>query len=132
MIDTRKGAVRLDSRGAGGKLDSGVFSDGLFKVTQTRGAKPVTELTLVEPLACPKAKRANAAAPRRRSGGCGATRRATSARAAATAAPSTPGTKWMVEDRCDGTLFRVERGTILVTQERLAQDACASGPAAST
>ena len=35
VIDTRKGAVRLESRGAGGKLESGVFSDGLFKVTQT-------------------------------------------------------------------------------------------------
>ncbi len=44
VIDTRKGAVRMESRGAGGKIDSGVFSEGLFKVTQTGGAKPVTEL----------------------------------------------------------------------------------------
>ena len=54
VIDTRKGAVRLESRGAGGKIDSGVFSEGLFKVTQTGGAKPVTELALVEPLVLPE------------------------------------------------------------------------------
>ena len=38
----------------------------------------------------------------------------------------------MVEDRCDGTLFKVERGTILVKQERRAARPSASAPAATT
>ena len=37
--------------GAGGKVETADFYDGIFKVTQTTGAKPVTVLTLVETLA---------------------------------------------------------------------------------
>ncbi len=116
VIDTRKGAVRLESRGAGGKLDSGVFSEGLFKVTQTGGTKPITELALVEPLSCPKAKRANAAAAKKKKRRLWGDAKGNFRTRGRYGSAVNTGTKWMVEDRCDRTLFKVERGTILVSK----------------
>ena len=117
VIDTRQGAVRLDSRGAHGKLETGVFSEGLFRVTQTTGKRPITELKLVEKLSCPKAKRAQAARKRKRKRRrhlWGDAKGDYRTRGQYGSAVNT-GTKWLVEDRCDGTLFRVVRGVIVVT-----------------
>ena len=133
VIDTRKGAVRLDSRGAGGKLESGVFSDGLFKVTQTHGRQAGDRARRSSSRST--ARRPSAAtAPRerrRRSAGCGATRRATSAPAAATGARSTPGrsgwSRTAATARCSGRARDDPR-----PQERRAARRCASGPASST
>jgi hypothetical protein len=115
VIDTRKGAVRLTSEGAGGALETGVFSEGLFKVTQSRGRRPVTELRLVERLAaCPKRGKANAAARRKKKrrlwGDADGSYRTRGRYGNAI----NDGTRWLSEDRCDGTFFRVARGTILV------------------
>ena len=61
VVDTRRGTVRLFSTGAGGKIQSALFFDGLFRVTQTKGAKPLTDLKLVEKLArCPQARQEGA------------------------------------------------------------------------
>ena len=38
------------------------FYDGIFRLTQTRGATPLTTLTLVEKLSCPRGGKASAAA----------------------------------------------------------------------
>jgi hypothetical protein len=116
VIDTRAGAVRLDTRGAHGKIETGVFSDGLFRVTQTSGKRPVTQLALVETLSCPKAKRAQSARKRkhRRRRLWGDAKGDYRTRGQYGSAVNT-GTKWMTEDRCDGTLFRVARGVIKVT-----------------
>jgi hypothetical protein len=116
VIDTRKGAVRLESTGAGGKLEGGVFSEGLFKVTQTKGAKPITELALVEPLSCPKGKRANAAAAKKKKRRLWGDAKGNFRTRGRYGSAVNTGTKWMVEDRCDRTLFKVERGTILASK----------------
>ncbi len=115
VVDTRQGAVRLVARGAGGRIESGVFSEGLFRVTQTTGRRPVTDLRLVEKLSCPKGKRADAARRRKKRkrrlwGDASGTYRTRGLYGSAV----NTGTKWMTEDRCDGTLFRVQRGTIRV------------------
>jgi hypothetical protein len=116
VVDTRAGAVRL-SVSAGGKLESGVFSDGLFRVTQSTGRHPVTELRLVEKLDCPRAKGARAATHRRKKRKrslWGDAKGSFRTRGQYGSAVNT-GTKWLTEDRCDGTLFRVARGVIRVT-----------------
>ena len=115
VVDTRRGTVRLFSTGAGGKIQSALFFDGLFRVTQTRGAKPLTDLKLVEKLArCPKAgKKARSSAKRkkRRLWGDGRGSFRTSGRRSAA---TVSGTKWLVQDDCKGTLTRVARGKVRV------------------
>ena len=78
-VDVTKGRVALVA--AGGAQAS--FYAGVFKIGQTKGAKPLTTLTLVGKLSCAKASRRRRRA--RRSGACGATARAASARRASTA-----------------------------------------------
>ncbi len=58
----------------GGKTQSAEFFDGVFKITQTKGKKPIAELRLVGKLenCSKKFKRASTSARRRRGGGCGA------------------------------------------------------------
>jgi hypothetical protein len=114
-IDARKGRVNLVSTGPGGVTQLAWFYDGIFKIGQTRGAKPVTDLALAEPLAkCPKARKASAAAKKKKTRklwgeGKGAFR--TSGRHSSA---TVRGTKWLVTDRCDGTLTRVTQGSVLV------------------
>ena len=132
VVDTRKGAVRLESRGAGGRLSTGVFYDGVFKITQTLGKRPVTVLSLVEKLDCPKGGKANAAGRKKKKrkrrlwGDAKGDYRTRGRHGSAV----NSGTKWMVEDHCDSTLFRVDRGTYPRHQDRLAQER--QGPATST
>jgi hypothetical protein len=118
-VDTRHGVVELTSTGAGGTTQSAKFFDGLFKVTQTKGAKPVTDLKLTEALApCPKkgAKKSGALAARKRAkkrslwGDGHGVFRTRGRRSAATVS----GTKWFVQDSCAGTLTRVARGVVAV------------------
>jgi hypothetical protein len=117
-IDARKGRVNLVSTtGSGGQTQLAWFYDGVFKVGQTRGAKPVTDLALAEALAkCPKAKggKAGAAAKKKKTRklwgeGKGAFR--TSGRYSSA---TVRGTKWLVTDRCDGTVTSVTQGSVLV------------------
>ncbi len=63
-VDARKGKINLVSAAdKSGKTQTGYFYDGIFKIGQTKGSKPVTTLTLVEELAkCPKAGKASASA----------------------------------------------------------------------
>lgn len=125
-VDAKKGRVNLVSTtGTGEEKQLAWFYDGIFKVGQTRGAKPVTELKLAEPLAkCPKPKRgrkASAAAQKktkkakkpktRKLWGEGKGSFRTSGRHSSA---TVRGTKWVVTDRCDGTLTRVKQGSVLV------------------
>jgi hypothetical protein len=118
IIDTRKGTVTLSSALPGGAVQRGIFHGGLSEVRQPRDAGGLTELVL------------RGAAP---------TCAGTAARAATTNSPPTPrrrlwgsdthgkfrtrggqgvatvrGTSWYVEDRCDGTLTRVSKGSVSV------------------
>jgi hypothetical protein len=115
VVDTRKGTVRLTGEGAGGNIETGVFSHGLFRVTQTKGKRPVTDLKLVEKLArCPKRGKAAAAAKRKRKRRLWGDANGTYRTRGRYGNAINNGTKWLIEDRCDGTLFRVARGSIRV------------------
>ena len=62
IVDTLKGRVTLVA--AGGQTAD--FYGGIFKIGQGKGAKPLTTLTLVEKLSCPKAGKAIAAAKKKK------------------------------------------------------------------
>ncbi|HEX5617052.1 MAG TPA: choice-of-anchor Q domain-containing protein [Solirubrobacteraceae bacterium] len=109
IVDARKGHVTLIAAG-GGEAE---FYGGIFKVGQTKGAKPLTTLSLTEKLACPKGKASTAAKKKRkrRLWGDGKGRFRTKGKHSAA---TVVGTKWLVEDRCTSTLTRVVRGKVRV------------------
>ena len=45
-VDATKGRVRLTSAAGGGKTQTADFYKGQFKITQTKGKKPITQLEL--------------------------------------------------------------------------------------
>ena len=98
MVDTTKGRVTIVA--AGGQ--SADFYDGIFRLSQSEGAKPLTTLTLVEALSCPKAGKAVAAAKKkkRRLWGDGSGKFRTKGKHSAA---TVVGTRWLVEDRCTST-----------------------------
>ena len=110
-MDTRKGTVEIKAAGEGGTAK---FFDGIFKISQTKGKRPLTTLTLTEALSCPKGKKASASRRRRSRASCGATGRARSGRAGKYSAATVRGTKWLVTDRCDSTTTKVTQGSVTV------------------
>ncbi len=118
IVDTRKGRIGLiaaaDSKGHEKAAD---FYDGLFKLTQTKGKRPITVLTLVEKLTGCKAKGKASIAKKkkkvkkRRLWGNGKGRFQTKGKHSAA---TVVGTKWLVEDRCASTLTKVARGKVKV------------------
>jgi len=108
-IDTLKGRVTLVAAGD----QTATFYEGVFKLGQKKGAKPLTTLTLVEKLRC-GGSRASAAAKRktkRRLWGDGAGKFQTKGKHSAA---TVVGTIWLVEDRCDSTLTKVKKGRVSV------------------
>jgi hypothetical protein len=110
-VDTRKGRVTLTSAAdRSGGTQSADFYDGIFKIGQTKGAKPVTELTLTEKLSCPRG-RASAAAGKKKRKLWGSGRGAFRTKGQYSAA-TVRGTIWLTEDRCGSTLTRVTEGVV--------------------
>jgi hypothetical protein len=115
-IDTRKGRIAITAAQGGGTTATADFFDGLFKLTQTKGAKPLTTLALTEKLSCPRKARSGAVAAakkkkKRRLWGDGSGRFRTKGKHSAA---TVVGTRWLVEDRCTSTLTRVVRGRVKV------------------
>jgi hypothetical protein len=114
-IDTLKGRVTLiAAANPSGEESKADFYDGIFKLKQSKGSKPITTLTLTEKLSCPKAGAATTSAKRkktRRLWGDGKGRFRTKGKHSAA---TVVGTKWLVEDRCTSTLTRVVRGKVSV------------------
>jgi 6-phosphogluconolactonase (cycloisomerase 2 family) len=114
-IDARRGRVEVttvrDRRRT--RLQEGVFHAGVFIVRQRRRDRFVTELVLSERLGpCPGPRQASVArATRRRLWGDGRGRFRSRGRYSSAAVR---GTRWLVEDRCDGTLTRVTQGSVTV------------------
>ena len=119
IIDATKGVVRLFSVGKNGRLQSALFYEGVFQVSQKPG-QPLTTLTLVGGsfAGCPKASKASISAKRRTASssvrhlwGSGAGQFRTAGRYASA---TIRGTKWLTDDRCNGTLIRVAQGSVTV------------------
>src|SRR5262249_5227081 len=106
-IDTRDGRITITAAQGKGKTASADFFDGLFKLTQTQGSTPVTTLTLIEKLSCPRASKAGAAAKKKKSrklwgDGSGSFRTRGQYSSA-----TVRGTRWLTQDTCTTTLTRV-------------------------
>src|SRR4051794_630144 len=114
-IDTRHGRITITAAQGKGKTASMDFYDGLFKLTQTKGKRPIATLKLIEKLSCKgSAKSASAAKKKkkkRRLWGDGKGKFRTKGQFSSA---TVRGTKWLVEDRCTSTLTRVKRGRVEV------------------
>jgi hypothetical protein len=115
-LDTVKGRVNITSASdLKGGTNKSWFYSGVFTVRQAVAAKPVTELALAGPKpSCKASKAASAAAakPKTRKlwgDGSGSFRTRGEFSSA-----TVRGTKWVVIDRCDGTLTRVVTGVVSV------------------
>ena len=114
IVDTLKGRITLIApANRTGRETKADFYDGIFRLRQSKGRRPITTLTLIEKLTCPKAGSAIAAAKKRkrRLWGDGSGRFRTKGKHSAA---TVVGTKWLVEDRCTSTLTRVVRGRVSV------------------
>lgn len=113
-FDTTAGRVTLTSAAdTKGATQHAWFYEGTFTLGQTTGLQPTTTLALAGALpACTKAGRAAATTRRQRHlWGDGRGRFRTSGRFSSA---TVRGTRWVVSDRCDGTLTRVVRGSVTV------------------
>jgi hypothetical protein len=118
-VDAKHGAVRLTvARNDRGDTWTAVFSEGKFTVLQPTEGEPVTTLRLTGPSlrdTCGgDGATASAARKRkrvRRLWGDGKGRFRTSGHYSAA---TVRGTRWLTEDRCDGTLTKVTQGRVEV------------------
>jgi hypothetical protein len=114
IINATEGRIRLTAaRGPGGdRTQTADFYSGLFKILQPNENPPVTELRLLgfRQSDCTGAS-TQASAERRRRGlwGRGRGRFRTRGRHGSA---SVRGTAWFTQDRCDGTYFEVEEGSV--------------------
>ncbi len=126
---------RLSLTAAKGPVKRGItptqkadFYDGIFQIRQKKAKKPITDLTLRSP----DLTKACAARPRAVTGlplaaGAAASKKKSSKKVASQlwgdgkgnfrttgrhSAATVRGTKWLVQERCDGTLTRVARGVV--------------------
>ena len=115
-FDTTAGRVTLTSASdTKGATQHAWFYEGTFTLGQSTGPQPVTTLALAGALPdCTKGARGAATTRKRKSRhlwGDGTGRFRTSGRFASA---TVRGTRWVVSDRCDGTLIRVVRGSVTV------------------
>jgi hypothetical protein len=117
-FDTTAGRVTLTSASDDqGATQHAWFYEGTFTLGQTTGPRPITTLALAGALpSCPKASGGRAAATTRKRKtrhlwGDGKGRFRTSGRFSSA---TVRGTRWVVSDRCDGTLTRVVSGSVTV------------------
>ena len=121
-IDATKGEVTLNTALPGGKQQSGTFSGGQFEVRQSKGARGMTDIHLRGAFAttCKRKTVARAAARKSKTlrrlwgkdkGGKFRTHGRDSV-------ATVRGTKWLTEDRCDGTLTKVTEGAVDVRSKR--------------
>jgi hypothetical protein len=129
-FDTSRGRVNLVAAASKvpGQTQKAWFYQGVFKVRQSKGSKPLTTLAMAGKLQCGGGKKANAAAKKkrkRRLWGDGKGRFRTKGKHSAA---TVVGTKWLVEDRCNGTLTRVKRGKVRVRDFKRRKTVVIKGP----
>ena len=124
VVDARDGRVVLvTSLGANGRLQAGSFWGSRFQVRQPKGARGMTSLILRggdfsrcrRPAARAGGSRtAGASAVRRIRRLWGRDRRGRFRTYGRHSQATVRGTRWLTEDRCDGTLTRVASGAVAV------------------
>jgi hypothetical protein len=124
ILDARKGTVALTSALPGDHTQTGTFHGGLFEVRQAAGARGMTELVLRGPKptcagsGAGTARAAAASAKRPPRGLWGRDDHGRFRTRGSNSVATVRGTAWYVEDRCDGTLTRVSKGSVSVRDLR--------------
>ena len=121
-VDAKGGTVLVASARDRRRRQSGRFAGAVFQILQRRGRRPVTDIVLKggDFAQCRGKSTGSAFAAQRRRrirrvfGNARGRFRTRGRYSAATVR----GTRWVMEDRCDGTLTRVRRGTVLVRDFR--------------
>jgi hypothetical protein len=120
FIDARRGTVSVTTATAArGRYQTGAFRAGLFSLHQRRSERGIADLSLIDAKgrgACVSAGKASAA--RLSSSVLGLLHANAHGRFRTRgkySAATVRGTEWTTEDRCDGTLTVVTRGTVAVT-----------------
>jgi hypothetical protein len=124
IVDTRNGSVTLRTALPDGKVQSAVFHGGLFQVRQPMSSAGLTEVRLRGALpTCGSGSARSATTSKKRkrkptrrlwgrdNNGRFRTRGGNSV-------ATVRGTSWFVEDRCEGTLTRVSKGSVSVRDLR--------------
>jgi len=114
VIDTTKGEINLVSAAnKGGAVQNAWFYSGIFKVGQL--SDQTTELTLAGPkLSCPKGKKASSSAKKPKTRKLWGNGKGKFRTKGGFSSATVRGTRWVVIDRCDGTLTQVKEGSVLV------------------
>lgn len=123
QVDTTRGVIDLTSGLGGGRTNSSQFYDGVFTILQRKARNAFMTLRLDGGnfRACGRrslsvlSAGAKGKKPVRRLWGNGKGRFQTRGRYSSA---TVRGTKWLVQDRCDGTLTRVVRGVVRVRDFR--------------
>jgi hypothetical protein len=122
VVDARRGTVDLSSALPGDDTQTGTFRGGVFEVRQPSGARGMTELVLRGPMpTCTgggAARTAAASARRPPRGLWGRDDHGRFRTRGSNSVATVRGTAWYVEDRCDGTLTRVSKGSVSVRDLR--------------
>jgi hypothetical protein len=126
ILDARRGTVALSSALPGDHTQTGTFHGGLFEVRQPAGARGMTELVLRGPQPSCTGARAGAGAARAAAASARRPPRGLWGRddhgrfrtRGSNSVATVRGTAWYVEDRCDGTLTRVSKGSVSVRDLR--------------
>jgi hypothetical protein len=122
VVDTRKGAVVLETALAGARTQAATIHGGVFQVRQPAAKGGLTDLVLRGPAPTCKAGGAQAAAVAKKrkparslwaSDNHGRFRTRGS-----NAVATVRGTSWYMADRCDGTYTRVKHGSVSVRELR--------------
>ena len=119
IIDVTKGTIDLTTTAGADQTQTARFFSGVFKLTQTKTANPVTELQLFGgnfKKLCPTKSSKKASVSRKRKlvrqlWGVGKGSFRTKGKYASA---SIRGTQWLTQDRCDGTNVRVTEGSVTV------------------
>ena len=123
MVDARDGSVALTTAGSGGAAQTGQFGGGIFSVHQPRAARGRVDIRLRGGnfSRCPHVRRARAnrstagaSAIRRVRRLWGRDRRGRYRTYGRHSHATVRGTRWLTEDRCNGTFTRVTEGAVVV------------------
>jgi virginiamycin B lyase len=120
-LDTTKGSLTmvsaLDTRG---RTQTGTFNGGRFKVKQSKTGKGMTDLYLSGPkpgrCSAPNRASASTVAKKRKRSLWGKDNQGRFRTHGADSVATVRGTRWLTEDRCDGTLTRVTQGSVVVRE----------------
>jgi hypothetical protein len=115
ILDADRGRLRLTSaktRDSSASQTAEFFS-GTFRVLQTAGGRPITVLKLENAVVCPG--RAGAAAARSANRGLWGSGEGNFRSVGKHGSATVRGTIWWAQDTCEGTLFRVKRGVVTIT-----------------